>query len=63
LHTLSYPSDALEFVDAAGKPYLRMPIERVRRALSRQQDLERILAARAREVGIAPRYGCSLAAR
>ena len=68
LQAVRYPIDALEFVDAEGRPFMRMPIERMRRALDgkyvylRRQDLERILAERARAVGIATRYGCSLAA-
>ena len=47
---------------------MHMPIERMRHALDdkyvylRRQDLERILAERAREVGVDIRYGCSLAA-
>src|SRR6185437_16614896 len=33
LRAVRYPIDELEFVDAAGKPYARYPIGRVRRAL------------------------------
>ncbi len=68
LRAVRYPIDALEFVDAHGESYMHMPIERMRRALDnkyvylRRQDLERILLDRARELGIAPRYGTSLAA-
>ena len=68
LRAVRYPIDDLEFVDATGTPYVHMPIERMRRALDdkyvylRRQDLERILAERARETGIAVRYGASLAA-
>jgi 2-polyprenyl-6-methoxyphenol hydroxylase-like FAD-dependent oxidoreductase len=68
LRAVRYPIDALEFVDAQGRPFMHMPIERMRRALGskyvylRRQDLERILAESAREVGITPRYGCALAA-
>jgi len=68
LQAVRYPIDALEFVDAQGRPFMHMPIERMRRALGgkyvylRRQDLERILAERAHAAGIAPRYGCSLAA-
>jgi len=68
LREIRYPIDNLEFVDSTGKPYVHMPIERMRHALDdkyvylRRQDLERILAERAGDVGIAPRYGCSLAA-
>jgi 2-polyprenyl-6-methoxyphenol hydroxylase-like FAD-dependent oxidoreductase len=66
LRNVRYPIDTLEFVDGAGTPYVRMPIERMRHALNdkyfylRRQDLERILAERAREQGVAARYGCSL---
>ncbi len=68
LRAVRYPIDNLEFVDATGAPYVHMPIERMRHALDdkyvylRRQDLERILAERARDLGIVPRYGCSLAA-
>jgi 2-polyprenyl-6-methoxyphenol hydroxylase-like FAD-dependent oxidoreductase len=68
LRDIRYPIDALEFVDAGGAPYMHMPIERMRHALDdkyvylRRQDLERILAERARELGVVPRYDCSLAA-
>jgi 2-polyprenyl-6-methoxyphenol hydroxylase-like FAD-dependent oxidoreductase len=68
LHAVRYPIDALDFVNGAGKPYMHMPIERVRNALAnryvylRRQDLERILAEHARKVGVTPHYGRSLAA-
>jgi 2-polyprenyl-6-methoxyphenol hydroxylase-like FAD-dependent oxidoreductase len=68
LRAVRYPIDALDFVDKNGRPFVHMPIERVRRALNnryvylRRQDLERILAERARKAGITPRYGCSLQA-
>jgi 2-polyprenyl-6-methoxyphenol hydroxylase-like FAD-dependent oxidoreductase len=68
LRAVRYPIDALEFVDEQGQAYMHMPIERIRHALDekyvylRRQDLERILAERAREVGVVPHYGCSLAA-
>jgi 2-polyprenyl-6-methoxyphenol hydroxylase-like FAD-dependent oxidoreductase len=66
LQAVRYPIDVLEFVDGTGKPYVRMPIERMRRALDnkyvylRRGDLERILAERARAVGVKPRYGVTL---
>jgi 2-polyprenyl-6-methoxyphenol hydroxylase-like FAD-dependent oxidoreductase len=68
LRAVRYPIDTLEFVDADGKPYVHMPIERMRQALGgnyvylRRPDLERILAERASELGVVVRYGCSLAA-
>ena len=66
LRAVRYPIDELEFVDASGKAYVRMPITRLRHALDnkyvylRRPDLERILAERAREVGVEIRYGCSI---
>jgi 2-polyprenyl-6-methoxyphenol hydroxylase-like FAD-dependent oxidoreductase len=68
LRAVRYPIDALEFVDRNGAPYVHMPIARLRAALDnhyvylRRQDLERILAERARASGVQIRYGCSLAA-
>jgi len=68
LRAVRYPIDNLEFVDSAGTPYVHIPISRLRRALNneyvylRRQDLERILAERARETGVAVRYGTTLAA-
>jgi 2-polyprenyl-6-methoxyphenol hydroxylase-like FAD-dependent oxidoreductase len=68
LRAIRYPIDALEFVDTKGKVYVHVPIERVRRALDNKyvyllrQDLERILAERARRDGVELRYGNSLAA-
>jgi 2-polyprenyl-6-methoxyphenol hydroxylase-like FAD-dependent oxidoreductase len=68
LRAVRYPIDDLEFVDRDGAPYVHMPIARLRRALDneyvylRRQDLERILAERAREAGITVRYGTSLSA-
>jgi 2-polyprenyl-6-methoxyphenol hydroxylase-like FAD-dependent oxidoreductase len=68
LHAVRYPIEALDFVAADGTAYVHMPIARLRQALDnryvylRRQDLERILAERARAEGIAPRYGVSLAA-
>jgi 2-polyprenyl-6-methoxyphenol hydroxylase-like FAD-dependent oxidoreductase len=66
LRAVRYPIDAVDFVDGAGRSYLHVPIERVRRALAdryvylRRQDLERILAERARETGVEIRYGSTL---
>ena len=68
LRAVRYPIDEMEFVDSAGKAYARYSIGRVRRALDnkyvylRRPDLERILAERARAVGVEIRYACSLAA-
>jgi 2-polyprenyl-6-methoxyphenol hydroxylase-like FAD-dependent oxidoreductase len=66
LRAIKYPIDALEFVDTAGKSWLEVPIERIHSALEgqyvylRRQDLERILAERAKTLGIETRYGTSL---
>lgn len=68
LRTIRYPIDAVEFVDAAGHPFLHVPVARVRDALNhnyvylRRQDLEAILAKRADELGVQIRYGVSIAA-
>jgi 2-polyprenyl-6-methoxyphenol hydroxylase-like FAD-dependent oxidoreductase len=68
LRAIRYPIDTLEFVDTNGEAYVRTPIDRVARALDNnyvyllRQDLERILAERANEVGVELRYGMSLAA-
>ncbi len=68
LCAVRYPIDALDFVAADGEPYVHMPIERLRRALDdryvylRRQDLERILAERARDRSVPVRYGTSIAA-
>ncbi|MGH6663982.1 MAG: FAD-dependent monooxygenase [Pseudolabrys sp.] len=68
LRAVRYPIDVMEFVYCDGRPFLHMPIERMRRALDgnyvylRRGDLERILATRARGVGVELRYGASLAA-
>ncbi len=68
LRAVRYPINALDFVTADGNAYVHMPIERLRRALDnryvylRRQDLERILANRARERGVPVRYGASIAA-
>jgi 2-polyprenyl-6-methoxyphenol hydroxylase-like FAD-dependent oxidoreductase len=68
LREIRYPIDSVEFVETDGRPYARFPVERVRQALGghyvylRRPDLERILAERAREVGVEIRYGTSLAA-
>jgi len=68
LRAIRYPIDAGEFVDADGHVYAQFPVDRVRQALDnkyvylRRPDLERVLAERARGVGVEVRYGTSLAA-
>jgi 2-polyprenyl-6-methoxyphenol hydroxylase-like FAD-dependent oxidoreductase len=67
LRAVRYPIEMLEFVDADGRRRMRVPIERIRRALHnkyvylRRTDLARILFERARLAGVAIRYGTSLA--
>jgi 2-polyprenyl-6-methoxyphenol hydroxylase-like FAD-dependent oxidoreductase len=67
LRGIRYPIDAVDFVDASGRPYLHVPITRIRAALDgkyvylRRQDLEAILADRAQNSGVPIRYGTSIA--
>lgn len=57
-----YPIDAMEYVDTGGRPYLHVPVGRVRNALSgkytylRRSDLQRILYDRAMQVGLLIRF-------
>jgi 2-polyprenyl-6-methoxyphenol hydroxylase-like FAD-dependent oxidoreductase len=66
LSAIRYPIDALSFINGDGKPYVEVPIERLRDALDghyiylRRPDLERVLAERAKELGVEVRYGLSL---
>jgi 2-polyprenyl-6-methoxyphenol hydroxylase-like FAD-dependent oxidoreductase len=66
LRAIHYPIDALAFVKADGKPYYHVPVQRIRDALDgkyiylRRPDLERVLAERARELGVEIRYATSL---
>jgi 2-polyprenyl-6-methoxyphenol hydroxylase-like FAD-dependent oxidoreductase len=66
LAAIKYPIDALAFVGTDGEPYVDVPVERIRDALGgkyiylRRPDLERVLAERARELGIEIQYGTSL---
>jgi 2-polyprenyl-6-methoxyphenol hydroxylase-like FAD-dependent oxidoreductase len=68
LRSVRYPIDALEYVDARGRPYLRVPLDRVRRALDgryvylRRPDLARILYDRATDRGVTVRFGTSIQA-
>jgi 2-polyprenyl-6-methoxyphenol hydroxylase-like FAD-dependent oxidoreductase len=68
LRAIRYPIDTLQYVDNDGCPYLTVPIQRIRRALSdkyvylRRSDLERILFDRARALAIDIRFGCSVSA-
>jgi 2-polyprenyl-6-methoxyphenol hydroxylase-like FAD-dependent oxidoreductase len=66
LPAIKYPIEALAFVESDGKPFLRIPVERLRDALGghyvylRRPDLERVLAERASELDIEIRFGASL---
>ena len=66
LREITYPIDALAFVDADGEPFVDVPIARIREALDgnyiylRRPDLERVLTERADELGVEIRYGTSL---
>lgn len=68
LAAVRYPIDAVDFVDAENRPWLHVPVARMREALHgkyvylRRQDLEAILAERARADGIEIFYGLSIAA-
>ncbi len=65
LREVRYPIDDLEFVDSTGKPYVHVPISRIRRALDnkyvylRRQDLEGILTDCAGDEGVEICYGTS----
>jgi 2-polyprenyl-6-methoxyphenol hydroxylase-like FAD-dependent oxidoreductase len=66
LQAVQYPIDTLEYVDAAGTPYLKVPLGRVRSALDhrytylRRPDLARILYDRACRRGVEVRFGTSI---
>ena len=67
LRAIRYPIDALRYVDDRGRPYLDVPLDRVRRAFGGRyvdllrSDLERILLERAGRAGVAIRFGTSIA--
>ena len=66
LTAITYPIEALAFVDNSGQPNTKVSIARLREALGgrylylRRPDLERVLTERARELSIEIRYGLSL---
>jgi 2-polyprenyl-6-methoxyphenol hydroxylase-like FAD-dependent oxidoreductase len=68
LRAVRYPIDTFEFVNAHGRPFLRVSLDRVRRALDnryvylRRPDLARILCDRAVERGVPVRFGTSIRA-
>jgi 2-polyprenyl-6-methoxyphenol hydroxylase-like FAD-dependent oxidoreductase len=63
LRAIRYPIDTLEIVDRDGRTRIRIPIERLRRALHhkyvylRRTDLARVLLDRARANGVEVRFG------
>jgi 2-polyprenyl-6-methoxyphenol hydroxylase-like FAD-dependent oxidoreductase len=66
LRSVRYPIDRLEFVDENGNPRVKVPIDRIRRALSgnyvylRRSDLARLLYERSRSLGIEVRFSTSI---
>ncbi len=58
--------DVMEYVDETGRPYVRVPIERIRKSLDgryvylRRPDLARILHERALSRGVEVRFGTSI---
>src|SRR5262249_19151984 len=68
LRAVRYPVDAMEYIDGCGRPFLRVPLDRIRRALDgkyvslRRPDLARILYDRAVERGVTVRFGTSIRA-
>lgn len=61
-----YPIDALEYVDRTGKPYIHIPIQRIKNALKskytflRRQDLEQVLFDQTKAAGVPIRFGTSI---
>jgi 2-polyprenyl-6-methoxyphenol hydroxylase-like FAD-dependent oxidoreductase len=66
LRSIHYPIDYMEYVDESGKPFLSVPIDRVRRALNwkyvyvRRSDLEKILYEWVLSLGINVRFASSV---
>jgi 2-polyprenyl-6-methoxyphenol hydroxylase-like FAD-dependent oxidoreductase len=66
LTAIKYPIDALAFVGGDGRPFLEVPIARLRAALDdhyvylRRPDLERVLLERAKELDVEIRFGVGL---
>ncbi len=66
IRAIRYPIDDLKYVDDAGRAYLDVPLDRIRRALDDRyvyllrSDLERVLLDRAERVGVVVRYGTSI---
>jgi len=66
LQKIAYPIDSLRYVDANGRPYVSLSVQRVREALEgkytylRRSDLERILFDRAKMRGTTIRFGTTI---
>jgi len=66
LRKITYPIDSLRYVDAKGRPYVSLPVQRVRDALEgkytylRRSDLERILFDQAKATGLMIRFGTTI---
>ena len=66
LRKITYPIDALQYVDRNGKPYLSLPVTSVRKALAGKYtyllrtDLERILFERAQSRGLSVNFGTTI---
>ena len=66
LRKITYPIDALQYVDRNGKPYLSLPVTSVRKALAGKYtyllrtDLERILFERTQSHGLSVKFGTTI---
>jgi 2-polyprenyl-6-methoxyphenol hydroxylase-like FAD-dependent oxidoreductase len=66
LRGVRYPIDVMEYIDSRGRPYLKVPLDRIRRALEfryvflRRPDLARILSDRVTQQGVPIRYGTTI---
>ena len=66
LRKITYPIDALRYVDGNGDSYLSLPVTSVRNALAGKytyllrSDLERVLYERARAAGLTVRFGTTI---
>ena len=66
LRKITYPIDALRYVDGNGDSYLSLPVTSVRNALAGKytyllrSDLERVLYERARAAGLTIRFGTTI---
>ena len=66
LRAIKYPIETLAFVGGDGRSWFEVPFKRIRAAFGdkyaylRRNDIQRVLAERAREVGIEIRYGTGI---